>query len=302
MPEDVILDDSFEPFDLWELWHTHALMRIGVALPHYGDDVSVEDVVDIARECERLGFDSVWVSDHLVFDLAKYGSSPDPIGSLEPMATLSALARETSLLRLGTMVICNEFRHPLQLAKEAATVDVASGGRLELGIGAGWYEPEFAKAGLPFPRARIRLERLGESVQILRRAFAGDEFSFSGKHYTVDRMIVRPRPVSAPMIWVGGKGPRAMRLIASLGEGWNAAWFQDADVYAERAALLGDAPIRRSIGQYAQGSAQEMVDRLQAFAELDVEHVVMCFSTVPFGLDDRDDLARFAQDVLPFVR
>jgi len=259
--------------------------------------------VQIARECERLGFDSVWVSDHLVFDLAKYGGTDEPLGSLEPLTTLTAIAGETTRLRLGTMVLCNEFRHPVQLAKEAVTLDVASGGRLELGIGAGWYEREFTASGIGFPRAGARLERLGETVKILRAAFAlgGEPFSFAGKHYTVTNMLVRPKPVLPPAIWVGGKGDHAMRLIASLGEGWNAAWFQDPDAYAERARLLGDASVHRSIGQYAQGSAQEMVDRLRAFADLDVQLAVMCFSSVPFGLDDTDDLARFASDVLPHV-
>jgi alkanesulfonate monooxygenase SsuD/methylene tetrahydromethanopterin reductase-like flavin-dependent oxidoreductase (luciferase family) len=272
-------------------------VKIGVALPHYGDDVSLDDVIGIAKECERLGFDSVWVSDHLTFDLAKYGGAPDPIGSLEPLATLAAISRETTVVRLGTMVLCNEFRHPVVLAKQAAQID-----RLELGIGAGWYEPEFRGAGISFPSPGVRLERLGEAVRILRAAFTGEPVSFEGKHYAVDGIAIRPRPELAPTIWVGGKGDRAMRLIASLGEGWNAAWFQDADAYAERARLLGDAPVRRAIGQYAQGSAQEMVDRLGTFAELDVEHAVMCFSKVPFGLDDREDLKRFSQDVLPHVR
>jgi probable F420-dependent oxidoreductase len=279
-------------------------VKIGVALPHYGapgSDPSVKRVVEIAKECERLGFDSVWVSDHLVFDLAKYGGSSEPIGSLEPLATLAVLASETRALRLGTMVLCNEFRHPFQLAKEAATVDVASGGRLELGIGAGWYEPEFEQSGISFPRPGVRLERLGESVEILKALFEGNPVDYAGKHYRLDGALCRPVPAQnpRPTIWVGGKGDRAMALIARVADGWNAAWFQEVDAYLERAALLGGATVRRSIGQYAQGSSQEMTDRLAAFGDEGVEHAVMCFSTVPFGLDDPDDLSRFAQDVLP---
>ena len=159
------------------------------------------------------------------------------------------------------MVLCNEFRHPVQLAKEAVTLDVASGGRLELGIGAGWYEREFRSAGLPFPRAGVRLQRLGEAVRILRAAFSGEPFSFAGEHYAVEDMLVRPRPAPAPAIWVGGKGDRAMRLIGRSARdgtprGSRTPWLR------ERARLFGDAPVRRSIGQYAQGSSQEMVDRL----------------------------------------
>ncbi len=279
-------------------------MKIGLALPHYGTDASVERVVAIARECERIGFDSVWLSDHLVFDLEKYGGSPELIGSLEPLTTLAAIGGQTTTIRLGTMVLCNEFRHPIQLAKEVVALDLASGGRVELGIGAGWYEREFAMAGLRFPRPGVRLERLKEAVQILKLAFSGDPVYFNGKHYTIDGLPVAPRPAQdpRPTIWVGGKGDRAMRMIAEVADGWNAAWFQDVDAYRERAALLGDAPVRRSVGQYVQGSAQEQVDRLCAFRDRGgVEHAVLCFSSLPFGLDDPDDLARFGQDVLPHV-
>ncbi len=279
-------------------------MKIGVALPHYGRQPSLERVVEIAKECELLGFDSVWVSDHLVFDLEKYGGSPELVGSLEPLTTLAVLASATSNVRLGTMVLCNEFRHPVELAKSAATIDIASRGRLELGIGAGWYEREFVLAGLPFPRAGVRLQRLGEAVEVLKLLFTGEPATFDGRHYVLDDMLALPRPAQRPRptIWVGGKGDRAMRLIARVADGWNAAWFQDPDAYAERARLLGDATVRRSIGQYAQGTAQEMVDRLGAFETLGVEHTVMCFSKVPFALDDPDDLTRFAQDVLPHVQ
>jgi probable F420-dependent oxidoreductase len=279
-------------------------VKIGVALPHYGNDVSLEHVVSITKECERLGFDSVWVSDHLVFDFERYGRTADLVGCLDPMTTLTVLARETERVRLGTMVLCNEFRHPIALAKEAAAVDLASDGRLELGIGAGWYEREFDLAGLPFPRAGVRLERLAESVEILKAAFAGDPISFEGSHYRIEGMVVRPRPAQRPRptIWIGAKAPRSVGLAAKVGDGWNAAHFQDPDDYARVAGFLRGASIRRSIGQYARGSPQEMVDRLGAFAALDVEHAVMCFGEVPFSLDDPDDLARFAQDVLPQVR
>lgn len=278
-----------------------------MALPHYGSpghDPSLDLVVEIARQCEVLGFDSVWVSDHIVFDLSKYGGSSEPVGSLEPLSTLAVLAAETERVRLGTMVLCNEFRHPVQLAKEAATVDIASKGRLELGIGAGWYVPEFGRSGIPFPPPGIRLERLGETVEILKHLFDGEPVTYHGEHYTLREAIARPLPTQRPRptIWVGGKGDRALRLIAGVADGWNAAWFQDVDAYLERAEHLGDAPVRRSIGQYAKGSPAEMVDRLAAFASAGVEHAVMCFSDVPFGLDDPEDLARFAESVLPHVR
>jgi alkanesulfonate monooxygenase SsuD/methylene tetrahydromethanopterin reductase-like flavin-dependent oxidoreductase (luciferase family) len=251
-------------------------------------------VVDIAVECERLGFDSVWVSDHIVFDLAKYGGSDELLGSLEPLGTLAAISGHTSSIRLGTMVLCNEFRHPLMLAKQAVTIP-----RLELGMGAGWYEREFTVAGLPYPSTGTRIARLTEAVALLRMAFSGEPVTFDGRHYSADGFVLGTAVDTT--IWIGGKGDRMMRLTASFGEGWNAAWFQDVEAYKERAALLGDAKVKRSIGQYAKGSAQEMVDRLHAFAAEGVEHAVMCFSEMPFGLDDPDDLASFAQEVLPHV-
>lgn len=282
-------------------------MKVGVALPHYGSpghDPSLDHTVEIARECERLGFDSVWVSDHIVFDLSKYGGSSDPVGSIEPLTMLSVLATETDRVRLGTMVLCNEFRHPVQLAKEAATVDIASDGRLELGIGAGWYSSEFVRSGLPFRPAGVRLERLGEAVEILKGLFEGLPFTYEGEHYQLKEALARPMPAQRPRptIWVGGKGNRALRVVAGVADGWNAAWFQDVDLYLERAQRLGDAPVRRSIGQFAKGSAREMVDRLAAFAAVGVEHAIMCFSDMPYGLDDPDDLVVFAHDVLPHVR
>jgi alkanesulfonate monooxygenase SsuD/methylene tetrahydromethanopterin reductase-like flavin-dependent oxidoreductase (luciferase family) len=150
----------------------------------------------------------------------------------------------------------------------------------------------------------MRLEKLGEAVEVLKAAFTGEPVTYKGKHYKVSDLVVRPVPAQRPRptIWVGGKGDRAIRLAARVGDGWNAAWFSDPDAYRERASMLGDAPVRRAIGQYAQGSSEEMVDRLASFADLGVEHAVMCFSSTPFGLDDTDDVARFAQDVLPHLR
>lgn len=279
-------------------------MRIGLALPHYdapGRPASLDRVVSVAREAERLGFDSVWLSDHLVFDLAKYGGPADKLGVLEPLTTLSVLATQTRTVRLGTMVLCNELRHPAVVAKMAATIDRASDGRLELGIGAGWYEDDFTPFGLPFRRPGIRLARLAESVEVLKLLFDGRPATFEGRHYRLDGAVALPRPLQSPRppIWVGGKGDRAIGVAARVADGWNAAWFADVDAYAERARHAVRAGLRRSIGQYVHGSAAEQVDRLASFAKAGVELAVMCFSSVPFGLDDPDDVSRFAQDVLP---
>src|SRR5439155_13667558 len=116
----------------------------------------------------------------------------------------------------------------------------------------------------------VRLDKLGEAVEVLKAAFTGEPVTYVGKHYKVTDLVVRPRPAQEPRptIWVGGKGDRAIRLAGRVADGWNAAWFSDPASYQARAALLGDAGVRRSIGQYAQGSAQAMVDRLASFAAL----------------------------------
>ena len=139
---------------------------------------------------------------------------------------------------------------------------------------------------------------------MIRGLFSGEPFTFAGRHYRLTEAVGVPAPVQkpGPPIWVGGKGDRTIALAGEVADGWNAAWIGDPEVYAERMSKLGGADVRKSVGQYAQGSAQEMTDRLAAFAGLGVEHAIMGFGTVPFALDDPDDLARFAQDVLPHVR
>lgn len=188
-------------------------MRLGLALPHYdtslaGGRASWEGVERIARLAERTGFDSVWVSDHLFLDWAKYGGPDDAQGSLECWTTMAALAAATERMRVGSLTTCNDFRNPALLAKMASTLDVLSGGRLEVGLGAGWYEPEYRAAGIDFDPPATRIRRLGEAVEIVQRLLTGEELTFKGDHYTIDGAICRPRPVQdpRPRVWVGGKG------------------------------------------------------------------------------------------------
>src|SRR5881296_2021674 len=134
-------------------------MRLGLALPHYdfslpdGQPISFARMAPVARTAERAGFDSVWVSDHFFLSLAKYSGSPGKRGSLEPLTTLVGLASATDRVRLGTLVLSAPFRHPAVLAKAVTSLDLLSGGRFELGIGAGWYEDEFRAFGYGFGTA-----------------------------------------------------------------------------------------------------------------------------------------------------
>ena len=159
--------------------------------------------LDGAREAEALGFDSLLMPDH-------FGSH------FGPLAGLSAAAAVTSRLRVGTLVAANDFRHPLMLAKEAATIDVISAGRLELGLGAGWDGRDYAEAGIPFAGAGERIDRLAEAIAVLRAAFSGKTFSFPGKHYQVSGYAGGPVPVQRPHppLMIGAAGPRLLRLAA----------------------------------------------------------------------------------------
>ncbi|GAA2083692.1 LLM class F420-dependent oxidoreductase [Streptomyces albiaxialis] len=160
-----------------------------------------DEWVGAARRAESTGFSTLVLPDH-------FGG-----GQLAPLPALMAAADATSTLRLGTLVLCNDFRHPVVLAQEAATVDLLSDGRLELGLGAGWMSEEYEAAGLPFDSAGTRVSRLEESVRIVRDVLDDGRADFSGEHYRVTGFEGAPEPVQqrVPLL-VGGGSPRVLRL------------------------------------------------------------------------------------------
>ncbi len=242
-------------------------MRVGLALPHYdssfgGRPVSWDSVRRVAEIAEGAGFDSLWVSDHLFLDWGKYGGPTEPQGSLECWTTMSALAAVTSRARIGSLALCNDLRNPALLAKMAATLDLLSGGRLELGMGAGWYEAEYRAAGIEFSSAATRIRRLGEAAAIVTRLLDGEELTYEGRHYSVNGAICRPGPAQKPRpaLWIGGKGDLLLRTAAGVADGWNFSWLGDTASYRGRAeaadracAEVGREPstLRRSVGAYA---------------------------------------------------
>jgi probable F420-dependent oxidoreductase len=220
-------------------------MRFGLSLPHYGfslaDDrpVTHEALVWWARRAEALGFDSVWVSDHFFYSFGRYGADPAPIASLEPLTSLAALAAATERMRLGVLVLGAPFRHPALLAKTAATIDRISGGRLELGLGAGWLEQEFDAFGYRFGTAGERFEGLEDALAIVHGLSADDgAFTHEGPVASVHDARLTPAPVQRPIpTWVGGKGgPRLLRLAVRYGAGWNVVWRFAMPWYADRVA------------------------------------------------------------------
>ena len=219
-------------------------MRVGLTLPHYDfslpevSPITFDAVAEQAVRAERLGFDSVWVSDHFFASLDRYGGADTLHGTLEPLTTLGGLAARTERIRLGTLVLSAAFRHPAVLAKSATAVDRLSGGRLELGLGAGWYEEEFEAFGYPFGSVAERFDLLEETLAYIGALFDGEPASFEGKRFRLDAAYNHPRPVQEPRppLLVGGKGgPRLLRIAAQHADGWNAAWRWTPEAYAARA-------------------------------------------------------------------
>ena len=158
--------------------------------------------LDRVRRAEALGYDVLLVTDHLTRQLS-------------PVPAMAAAAAVTTRLRIGSYVFANDFRHPLMLAREAATMDVLSGGRLEFGLGAGWRVSDYRQLGIPYDPPAMRIDRLEEALGIIRRLFAGETVTHEGPAYRLGAARLSPAPVQAPIpIMLGGGGPRLMRIAA----------------------------------------------------------------------------------------
>jgi len=179
-------------------------------------------------------WESVWVYDH-------FHTVPEPTGEAthEAWTLMAAFAATTSRVRLGQMCTCMAYRNPAYLAKVAATVDIISGGRLEMGIGAGWYEHEWLAYGYGFPRAGARIAALDEGVQIMKQAWETGEATLDGTYYQVDRARVHPQPVQPGGIplWIAGGGEKkTLRIVARLGDYANLAG--EPEAFAHKSAVL----------------------------------------------------------------
>jgi alkanesulfonate monooxygenase SsuD/methylene tetrahydromethanopterin reductase-like flavin-dependent oxidoreductase (luciferase family) len=291
-------------------------IRFGLFLPQWRLDF--EELVRRARAAEAAGFDTLWLMDHL-WPPAAPGED-----CFEAWTLATALALRTERLRIGHMVLCNPLRHPALLAKMAASLDVISGGRLELGLGWGSVEAELEAFGIGATPARERAEQLGETLEILRLLFRGEPVDYDGKHFQLRGAIARPRPVHGTIpIHVGGAGPKlTMPIVAKHADWWNCV-SSGASRLAELVPLAGRARVsvqhpvglttdparaeqtladaQRRFGSWGgliAGNADEVARTLRAEVDLGARAFVIQLSD--YG--QISTIEQFARDVIPRVR
>ena len=265
------------------------------------EGVTWDDWVALARATEELGFEALFRSDH-------YGPvvGAEELGSLDAWATLAALAAITSRIGLGTLVSPATFRHPSVLAKSAVTVDHISGGRVELGMGAGWNRAEHASYGFPFPTTRERMDIFAEQIEIVHRQLHSERFSFEGEHYRLADANPLPKSVQSPHLplIVGGSGrPRSVRIAARWADEYNAV-SPDPDECRALKGRIAEAcrrearePIPLSVMTRLVSSRDDAIPQLSALAEAGVERVMLQH----LEHRDLDVLEVIARDVVPAV-
>jgi probable F420-dependent oxidoreductase len=250
-------------------------MEVGVHLPHVGRKAGPEAIRRAAVQAEELGLADVWVSEHIILP---HGAPypPSPI-FYEPVLSLTWAAAFTSRVRLGTTVLVLPMRHPLPLAKELATLQCLSGGRLILGAGVGWMEAEFDALGVPF---RERGRRMDEGIAMMRAVWSEDPVTFRPKYIParIEAMRMLPHPPRIP-IWIGGNSDAAIARAVRVGNGWHGTRTTPEAAVAVVRRLRAERPeaeftisLRSS---WDGANADALRERLAAYAEAGVQHVMM---------------------------
>ncbi len=236
-----------------------------------GIDVDAEKwkvAVDVALKAEELGFHSIWVYDH-------FHNVPRPAHEavFECWTTMAAISQRTSTIRLGQMVGCNSYRNPGLLAKITSTLDVISGGRLEWGIGAGWYENEYRGYGFEFPKPKDRIGMLRESVEIVKSMWTNDETTYDGKYYRTVRANCDPKPLQKPTppVWIGGGGEQlTLRVVAEHADCSNFGgkpdeWARKREILKGHCAAVGrdESEIRKTWSPevFIRSTEKELAER-----------------------------------------
>lgn len=286
-------------------------LLVGVQLPEVEWEVPFPELIAMAQTAEAVGLDSIWLGDHLLYDLPT-----GPRGPWEVWTSMAALAASTSRIQIGPLVASVTFHAPAMLAKQAATVDAISGGRLILGLGAGWNQREYRAFGFPFDH---RVSRFEEAFTIIRTLLRDGQIDFAGEYYAVEDAVLHPRPVlpGGPPLMVGSISPRMLSITLPHVDAWN-VWWSDygntPDGFAEVKARvdgdlhdLGREPTDvdatcatyvqlpggtgRVMGDYGggpvvepiRGSASEIAGALRAFADAGASHVQLVLDPITRG-------------------
>lgn len=277
---------------------------------------SYQEIRADALKAEAAGFDSIWVADHLLYRFPDEdnGGALKTVGVWECWTFLSALAEATSRVELGMLVMAIPFREPSLLAKMAVTLDEVSGGRVILGLGAGWNQPGFDAFGIPFDHLASRFE---EGMRIIRPLLREGQVDYQGDYYFATNSEIRPRGPrpEGPPILIASFGPRMLKLTAEYADQWNTAWLGKPTLFLERrneleaaCAAVGRDPktLKQTVGvsvvyggrddipeqfrdpdKALTGSAEEVATGLKAYADLGVDHVICSnFANNPEWLDN----------------
>jgi F420-dependent oxidoreductase-like protein len=282
-------------------------------------------IVDEVRHCEAAGWDGAYIADHF---MPSFGDDTGPTS--EAIALLGALAAATERVRLGSLVFGNTYRHPAVLANQVATIDHISGGRVLVGIGAGWQENEHAAYGIELPPVKQRLDRFEEAVQIVKGLLSEDHFSFAGEHYTITNAPMNPKRSDMDILVGGGGEKRTMRIAAEYADEWN-VW-SDPELMKGKLAVLerhcddlgrdrseikvstqallfmsddesflenmrnAEMPMRKMVG-----TPKQVGEIIGEFADLGVDELILPdFTLPPPGAQRNDVIDQFAEAAAPY--
>lgn len=290
-------------------------MKIGLQIPSFTWPGGASEIAprlrDIATTADDAGFASMWVMDHF-FQIEMVGEADEPM--LESYATLSFLAAVTENVRLGTLVTGFIYRHPGHLVKTVSTLDVLSGGRAYLGIGAAWFEREARALGFPFPPLAERYERLEETLQIAQQMWSDDTGAYDGEYYHLEETLNRPQPLSQPRppILIGGMGEqKTLRLVAEYADACNLFAYAGTDVLQHKLDVLRrhcddvgrdyDEIEKTTLGtvHIAEGemSADDVIAQCQQLADAGIQHAIFNMPNV----HDIAPLETFGEEIIPAV-
>lgn len=287
-------------------------LKVGIQLPEVEWEVPFPELIRMAQAAERVGFDSLWLGDHLLYDLPA-----GPRGPWEVWTSLAAIAATTERIVIGPLVASTSFHAPQMLAKQAATVDAISCGRLILGLGAGWNEREYRAFGFPYDN---RVSRFEEAFTIIRTLLHDGEIDFHGRYYDADHCVLHPRPDRQLPLMVGSTSPRMLSITLPHVQSWNIWWsiygntaagFErtKAEVDTALAAAGRNGQVEATCAVYVQigagagrlmghdndaveplrGSPSELADQLREFAAAGASHVQLVVD--PITRDSIESLA-----------